>query len=134
LIAALYVPETDVLTRPSFQTGHVLAENLPTNPPPQIAAAPFGNWFNAQVTLLNKGGSLSGRWWDNSSAAWYETENMAIKGGPTAGGFQAIAQHHERRLYAVVNGTIQEYRWEAKDPFTFISVGKVTLATDLVKP
>ncbi|OIW30306.1 hypothetical protein CONLIGDRAFT_681082 [Coniochaeta ligniaria NRRL 30616] len=113
--------------------GHGIASNLPNNPLPQVAGAPFDYWFGSQLTLLNNDGTLSATFWDNSTSTWNELTHTSMRGGQV-GGFKAIAQHHERRLYAVVNGTVQEYRWEQSDPLTMISVGKVTLATDLVKP
>lgn len=111
-----------------------LAINLPNNPPPQIAGAPFNYSFSAQLTILRGDDTLEGTWWDNSTSAWKGVETLGVKGGGRPGGFTAIAQHHERRLYAVVDVTVQEYRWEQSDPMTMTSVGKVTLATDLLKP
>lgn len=69
-------------------------------------------------------------WWDNSTSTWNELTHVNMKGAPVSGGFKAIAQHHERRVYAVANGTVQEFRWETSAPLTMISVGRVTLATD----
>lgn len=112
--------------------GHAIASGLPVDPPPQIAGAPFDSWSSSQVTMLNADGSLSGVWWDDSTSTWNELAPLNMGSGQAgSGAYGAIAQHHERRLYAVGNGTIQEFRWEASDPMTMIYVGKVTLATDL---
>ncbi|KAB5531248.1 hypothetical protein GE09DRAFT_1228050 [Coniochaeta sp. 2T2.1] len=115
--------------------GHGIASNLPNNPLPQIAGAPFDNWFSSQLTVLNNDGSLSVAYWDNATSTWEPLTHANMKGaeGAATGGFEAIAQHHERRLYAAVNGTVMEYRWEAAEPGTLISVGRVALATDDVK-
>ncbi|KAJ9151575.1 hypothetical protein NKR19_g4809 [Coniochaeta hoffmannii] len=110
-----------------FEGGLQPANDLSSSPPPQIAGAPFDYWFQSLLTILNDDGALYATWWDNST--WTGTRLLNVK-GDHATGFKAIAQHHERRIYAVVNGTIQEYRWEQTDPLTIISVGKVTLATD----
>jgi hypothetical protein len=78
----------------------------------------------SQLTVLYGDGILYGTWFDG--ADWKHYTALAVK-GPYVNGFKAIAQHYERRLYAVVNGTVQEYRWEESDPMTLISVGEVAL-------
>lgn len=52
-------------------------------------------------------------------------QSPEIVGG--AGNFTAIAATQSQRVFAVVNGTIQQYRVDAaKDPFTWSHVSKVT--------
>lgn len=121
---ALSLLEDGMLTfHVGFQVG-----KIPTNPLPQVAGAPFNSWLESTVLVLNSDGSLTGNWWDNST--WTTNQHMNLLGGQTGPAFKAIALHHERRMYAVTNGTIQEYRFEVSDPSTLIYVGKIGLATD----
>lgn len=83
-----------------------------------------------QILLLqlSSEGVLTGHRWDSSD--WSSNQQINLKRGPSDPKFTAIAQHHEGRLYGVVDGAVHEYRWDKSDPYSMLYVGEVDIATD----
>ena len=108
-----------------IQPGNAIQKVAGSGPLPQLAGAPFDSWFQILLLSLDSDGSLSGHWWNNER--WATNQNINLRNAPSNTRFTAIAQHHERHLYSVVDGVIQEYRWEKEDPLSMLYVGEVDL-------
>lgn len=108
--------------------GLVVDQDSLSSPLPQLAGAPFDDWWQILLLQLDTDGTLTGHRWDNSS--WSNDQKISLKKGPSNPKFTAIAQHHEGRLYGILEGILHEYRWDKSDPYSMLYVGKVSLGTD----
>lgn len=102
--------------------------SVSTSPQPQYAASPFDNYVQTLVIYREPEGTLTGYHWDNET--WDTQDNLTMSDGPDPANFSSIAMNMARRFYGVMDGQIEEYAWNASDPFNFVYVGPVDITVN----
>ncbi|KAK7906421.1 hypothetical protein PG985_016427 [Apiospora marii] len=93
-----------------------------------FASASFRGRTFALVAALHEDGSVLLKYWDPAIFDWHpEVKLQPVNGSSETPGFSTIAMTPDGRLYGIVasNGTIQEFRMDPNDPYSFHYMGDV---------
>ncbi|KAK8036075.1 hypothetical protein PG993_008689 [Apiospora rasikravindrae] len=106
--------------------GRNIMYGIPATASQGFAAASFRGRTCALVAALFGDGSVKVKYWDPAINNWHPEAKLKLLNESAETGFSTIAMTADARLYGKANsGTIQEFRMDQDDPYSFHYVGDV---------